>query len=207
MGNQMIEAILISGIISAITSAVITIIAMLIVSKRLSMQIEQALQNHVENKTTIEPKPPAVSTKEDLPSETKEESKESALESAKPPVDTETEEPDEANILTGSDLSHHVPQIARFKDLEIPSLTEHVQEEALRPQDVPSPIDSSQSEAESSKPEDVVEDTEEDAQETVQNIAPPAIIDDQDTFIHTVPEAGEENDDDATVLVQRTPPQ
>ena len=104
-------------------------------------------------------------------------------------IDEATEEIDEANILTGSDLSHHVPKLGHFKELNIPSIDDEsiqVSESAIP---ISEPIDNDQN------PKST--ETEEPRNDHVQTIPPPPT---------TVPEHADHDDDDATVLVQRAPP-
>ena len=108
-----------------------------------------------------------------------------------PKREEETEEIDEANILTSSDLSHHVPKLGRFKDLNIPS----IDDDSIQVSDVQIP----NAEEPVSVPE-MHEDVEQDAEEE-----PPAKEEVPEQEPLTVPEH-DDIDDDATVLVHRTPP-
>lgn len=108
-----------------------------------------------------------------------------------PEREEHTEEIDEANILTSSDLSHHVPKLGRFKDLNIPS----IDDDSIQVSEVQIPV----AEEPVSVP-DIHEDAEQDANEE-----PPQVEENPELEPPTVPEH-DDIDDDATVLVQRTPP-
>jgi hypothetical protein len=89
------------------------------------------------------------------------------------------EEVNEEDIITGSNLSHHIPKLARFQDLNIPSLDEDI----------------SLSDTEILRPEtnNIVPSAKEKYTSSIQSVP------------NTVP-IHPESDDDATVLVERIPP-
>ena len=104
-----------------------------------------------------------------------------------PQPSLEEEEQDEGEILTLSDVSHSVPELGRFKDLNIPS----IDDDSIQVSDVQIPSAESTSTA------------------SIPPTAPPqAPAESPSTELEptTVPEHDNLEDDEATVLVQRTPP-
>jgi hypothetical protein len=97
------------------------------------------------------------------------------------------EEINEESIVTGSDLSHHVPKFAKFKDLNIPSIDAEVSV---------------------SEKEFTLSDSKIPKQETAEDSAAKTKTNAHSlsSIPNTVPEHAESGDDDATVLVERIPP-
>ena len=173
--------------VSAVTGAISSIIVQLLYRKVSTIQSTVPTQINQQAKKETSPSeperlqsPPAEEKKVPISEEETEQSSDSK----------ELVEDDESNILTSSDLSHHVPKLGRFKDLNIPS----IDDESIQVSDVQIP----NAEVE---PEEPVEETPEAEirSESSATQEPSEIIP------NTVPEH-DDVDDEATVLVQRTPP-
>ena len=167
--------------VSAVTGAISSLIVQLIFRK---FSVTPVTSPPVVQHTSI--------PQESIPTpEAIEESTEENKEETSSAESEEIEDVDEANILTSSDISHHVPKLGRFKDLNIPS----IDDDSIQVSESKVPtVDESSSEPE-----------ENDASEADKPPQAPAVSDISDIESNTVPEH-DDIDDDATVLVQRTPP-
>ena len=104
-----------------------------------------------------------------------------------------TEENDEANLVTGSDLTQHIPKLSKFRDLNIPS----IDNDKIQVPKEKSTKEDFISENEESPPQSPIEsETSEEPGTDSFNVSE----------VFSVPEHNEVDDDDATVLVKRTPP-
>lgn len=195
MGLNFIEVVLIAGIISLTTSVLIALVVGTFLYSHLSKKIEGAQTKTItKHEPTTETEIPTLADLSTIENKKNDPSQQPKKESE--------EEQDEAHIMTGSDLSHHVPQIARFKDLDIPSIADQIQDESSNMNS--STVANTEEPTDESPIEEETTPEEQEEKDTKNPSTNP--FDDQDTFFNTVPEAAEENDDDATVLVQRAPP-
>ena len=164
--------ILISAATAGMVSLMMSMIAYFFIKKAITEEIDSKLSQFTSNEA---PKEKAIATEDNT-----DYIDSSALFAAEPESTIKkniNEDEDESDILTGSDLSKHMPKTKEFEELNIPTLEEisvaELDSNDASSTNVPAPI---------SEPEPLLADI------------PNDLTDDQ-------------NDDEATVLMHRKPPE
>lgn len=188
--------IFVSAITGAVSSIVVLLLARSMFSKE-SLSGQSSLQPSVDQKKNEPPKPsndetspiPRPSSIHKKTQVVHTEKKSAPAMTPKPSENpySDLEDVDEENILTASDLSHHIPKLARFKELNIPSIDDDS-------------IQVSESEIPAMEP------LEEQSNIQDTNNAPQIVPSYEGQDKNPSNDHDEDLDDDATVLVQRTPP-